>query len=256
MSFCLYNCNSGADSTQEYHVLPESAANVSLTLPTGIVCDKCNCYFAKLENYFIQRHPGSAQRLMRLEKTKKGKHPKFQSKAGEVTRTITNGQLSVQMNVSDIQFENLDNGDLIIKTKTACEQFDATKISRVLGKIALETLWLVYGKGKVAPLAETYTGLRDYVRFGRGKLNFLSFSYRVGDYPDRLPGIGPLQNEDGKPLGHGCMIFLPGIWYFVALPPWENQLTSTNEGWKSITEPGKYPVEDLTANVKFVSVKP
>ena len=49
--------------------MPESLGNTSFVL-REVVCDNCNHYFSKLENYFIHHHLSSPYRLLSIDKTK------------------------------------------------------------------------------------------------------------------------------------------------------------------------------------------
>ncbi len=43
---CIFCKNTSAESKSVEHIIPESLGNTAHTLPPGIVCDKCNQYFA------------------------------------------------------------------------------------------------------------------------------------------------------------------------------------------------------------------
>lgn len=51
---CLFCKQDSSDSKSIEHIIPESLGNTTLILPKGIVCDKCNNYFArKVERPFF-----------------------------------------------------------------------------------------------------------------------------------------------------------------------------------------------------------
>lgn len=55
MMRCIFCKQDSSDSKSVEHILPESLGNTTLTLPKGVVCDKCNNYFArKIEAPFFQ----------------------------------------------------------------------------------------------------------------------------------------------------------------------------------------------------------
>ena len=43
---CIFCKNTSAESKSVEHIIPESLGNTAHTLSPGIVCDKCNQYFA------------------------------------------------------------------------------------------------------------------------------------------------------------------------------------------------------------------
>jgi hypothetical protein len=45
--FCIFCRDNTTASRSVEHVIPEPLGNTTLTLPPGVVCDKCNHYFAR-----------------------------------------------------------------------------------------------------------------------------------------------------------------------------------------------------------------
>lgn len=58
------------------HIIPESLGNTNLTLPVGVVCDKCNNYFSrKVEKPFLESKSILALRFHQELVSKKGRVP-------------------------------------------------------------------------------------------------------------------------------------------------------------------------------------
>ncbi len=228
---CVYDCNSGAPSTDEYHILPYSASTLELTLPAGVVCDKCNNAFAPLESHFTQFHPGSSARVMHVESTRKGKAPSFRHQHGSLTREDREGhrEIKTNLNPASFQIELIPGESMQIRGGYTPKPFDATIVSRVLHKIALETLALV-NDPQLDPRAERYKPLRDYVR--RPKVGeFRPFVWLRGDVEQEAPmGITATENSSGRSVSF-CKISFPGILYLVAYPPWP----VPDDLWKTLT---------------------
>src|SRR5262245_46529433 len=73
---CLFCASEGNSFTSKEHVFPESLGNETIVLPPGVVCDKCNNYFSKLENQFIHCYPMLFVKFLSPKTTKKGNWPK------------------------------------------------------------------------------------------------------------------------------------------------------------------------------------
>lgn len=73
---CIFCRVEASASRSVEHILPESLGNSKLVLPKGVVCDKCNNYFAKaVEKPFLE---DEAVRLLRFHEclpSKKGRVP-------------------------------------------------------------------------------------------------------------------------------------------------------------------------------------
>ena len=252
MTTCLYKCGSNAPSQQEYHVYPASTTNLQIILEKGAVCDKCNAYFAKLENYFAHHHPGSAHRLLSLQQTKKGKHPIYESEAGVATRVSNESETTdIRIPISDVSWEIKDDGTILIKCVAKAKPFDAVKISRVLGKIALEA---VYAEALIPEInfdvySEDYDPIRRYVRFLSGQPRFIWFAYKVLQEAGGTPQMGIIWDASEKAVGVVCIIRLLGIHFmFPLIPPLPAEiLIPEMPEWTFVTEPGMHASKDLEA---------
>jgi hypothetical protein len=255
MGECLYRCGSKWVSTQEYHVLPASASNVAQILPTGVVCNACNAYFAKLEQYFVHYHPGAGTRMTSLKRTKKGRQPKFKTLAGESTRKLGEKEFTVTIPMNDIAVDLKDDGSIVIKLYSKTLPYDSVKISRVLGKIAMETVWDQRPDQGINldPYSPEYDGLRRYVRFRKGKPRYIWFAYRETSEMEQPAAIGRIVDEQGTDISGLCLIRFPGIEYVFPLPPVVEPvvLSGRLEGWTIVDSPGEQPSKDFDVSVQL-----
>ena len=113
-NLCLF-CGSAATSfTKSQHIIPESLGNTSFVL-REVVCDNCNQYFSKLENYFIHHHLSSPHRLLSIDKTKKGKPPMQTLVDGELRRQH-DGKLNFRQPILEgREHEQLTSHPLLMK---------------------------------------------------------------------------------------------------------------------------------------------
>lgn len=189
--FCKQNSD-GSNSIE--HIVPESLGNKEHILPKGVVCDKCNNYFAtKIEKPLMELPYFVSVRHRNLIENKKGRVP--------VEVGFLMGGDGFQVNFhADNEGRSISFGDEkaidYIKTRqigkiiALVNEFppeDDQSISRLLGKIALEA---------IAKIAIDVEGglddilnnsdldiLRNYVRFGN-KIKFWPYSIRP-IYPEQ-----------------------------------------------------------------------
>lgn len=259
---CLYKCGSGVESTQAYHVYPASASNIQVVLETGVVCDKCNEYFSKLENYFVHYHPGADARVLRLQQTKKGKQPRHTTEAGEVLRAMEEDGIRLQIPMSDIKWTKTVDGGIQFDLSAKARPYDPTKISRVLGKIAIESAYAqcpIPG-ANLDPFSQEFDDLRQYVRFWRAP-KFIWLAYKnveeIGGAP-RIALVRNGANDDDELLGCLCEIRLPGIRYLFPYPPYleSSQIRVALEGWTVVDSPEPHTPDDLTATIRLKQKTP
>ena len=211
--FCKYKNNTFL--TIE-HIIPESLGNKAYVLPRGIVCDKCNQYFSKLENYFCHHHISAATKLLYLDKTKKGKPPSLPLQKGEARKNKT-GRIKFKQSVlpgkeaEQLSIIFLAN-DVIIQGSWPLPETDSEKISRFLAKCGIETLY--FKEGKLAYEKE-FDLVRQYARYG-GRNVFIPFLW--GKQTQRNIELY-ICKTDSKKKGtfYFGAIFLPSIVYFIPL---------------------------------------
>jgi hypothetical protein len=99
---CLFCKKPTSDSEPIEHVLPESIGNKDHVLKRGLVCGKCNNYFAsKVEKKFLELFEIESLRFNQLIPSKKGRIPIMRAftfpfpSIAEVTRDPESGQMSV-----------------------------------------------------------------------------------------------------------------------------------------------------------------
>lgn len=175
--FCIF-CNADTSSSKSVeHIIPESLGNSTVVLRRGIVCDKCNNYFArKVEGPFLN---SEAIRMLRQEleiKTKKGKlitsfdYPRIEK---EKVKQITSDRYLIYTK-EDKTKSNLD--DIVREYQKYCEKTDQALMkqdecaSRLLAKIAIE--FFVYKCECTNDVCEYVRTdlviklLREYARYG------------------------------------------------------------------------------------------
>lgn len=179
---CIF-CKTNSDNSKSIeHIIPESLGNKSHTLDIGIVCDKCNNYFAtKVEKEVLAQPYFQSLRHRNYILSKKNKLPiqkafliqENQHKAIDVENS--NSQ-NLQVIVHDKNLFELINQGKINKLYIPIIPLPEDKnilLSRLIGKIALEAL------ADRIKIVENWNNdfinhkgldeLREYVRYGKGK---------------------------------------------------------------------------------------
>ncbi len=216
MSECLFCRSKINNCTKPEHIIPESLGNDTYILPIGVVCDKCNQYFSKLDEYFCHNHLASATKLLYLDKTKKGKLPYLPLQDGEARRSGDNN-----ITFSESYSKNAGKGrfsmtffanEMVIQGTIPLPDSDSKKISRFLSKCGVEILHLK--KGKLA-FGKDFDHVRRYARYG-GKNIFVPFLW--GRQFERFIELY-LCEADCKEKGmfYFGTVFLPGVVYYIPL---------------------------------------
>lgn len=197
---CLF-CKQGSnDSKSVEHIIPESFGNTTLVLPKGVVCDKCNNYFAKsVEKPFLETSWAKTLRFHQALPSKKGRVP---SLGGVIlpdapmvaTRWPKHDLTTVAVPAPFFQkIADMKEGKLILLMEG--EVPFGPVASRFLSKVALESMALrvcMYDGG-VDYLCdhEQLDDLRDHARRGR-----------IADWPVHVRRIYPADaratDSDGK----------------------------------------------------------
>ena len=204
---CIF-CKEISDNSKSVeHIIPESLGNKSHTLDKGVVCDKCNNYFAiKIEKevlalaYFKSlRHRNYILNKKRKRPTENGfiLHPK----GGQIDIIQKIGNI-LEVNVNDKEIFNLikeGKTDKLIIPILPLPPTDNLFISRLLGKIALEAL--AQRVGQVENWNQGFIehkdldDLRNYVRYGQGK--FWTYNVRIA-YDEIETFKGSEEDQDDK----------------------------------------------------------
>jgi len=145
---CIFCKKDSSSSKSKEHIVPESLGNKSHTLPKGVVCDKCNNYFAnKIEKKVLELTYFKSLRGRNVIENKKGKIPRI---PGFIA--IPNiGELEINLNENRVNEVNIEDKELFERMrKGEFKQFyiphieqpplDDINISKFLGKISLEAL--------------------------------------------------------------------------------------------------------------------
>ena len=113
-----------------------------------------------------------------LAKTRKGRPPRFKTRAGDATRRDVPGGHEFQYPFSQVSYKNLPNGDIALVGTVPVPPFDSVTISRVLGKMALELTYLAGDYTGRDARSDEFDRLRRYVRFGQPSRSLWSFAWR------------------------------------------------------------------------------
>lgn len=174
--FCIFCRDNTSTSRSVEHVIPESLGNTTLTLPRGVVCDKCNNYFArKIEKPLLGSAEIIALRFHQRIPSKKKIIPSMTGTVGPSAPVIVQPYLEGPILASvDASPEALDllfnhNAD-VINIPEFRDSWDETLTSRFLAKVAVEALAvrLVRYEGGVSYLATEaqFDPIRNFARRG------------------------------------------------------------------------------------------
>jgi len=145
---CLFCKNDSSTSRSVEHIIPESLGNTSKVLPKGIVCDKCNNYFArKVEQPFLE---APALKSLRFHQTIPNKRRRVPPLAGVFASEfpVTSyrylegpfaGLVDMPPEAIKVLFER-KGGEIIFSGHT--EPPSDRIVSRFLAKAALESMAL------------------------------------------------------------------------------------------------------------------
>ena len=179
---CIFCKEESSNSRSIEHIIPESLGNKDHVLPPGIVCDKCNNYFArKIEKKILEKPYFFNLRFRNSIESKRGKFP------------IEKGILLNPLNKIELMHTKKHGTSIIIEDETVIPELLTIKkgkiiiphydmhdkndkiISRFLGKVGLEYLASVFLKFEsgIEEITdhEGLDELRNYVRYG--KQNFI-----------------------------------------------------------------------------------
>lgn len=176
---CIFCKENSTDSINLEHIIPESLGNKNYILERGIVCDKCNNYFAtKIEKILLDIDYYVSLRARNYIKNKRGKIPTeriiFHGSdcISEIKRPKNTDILYIVSNDLNY-FEKIING----KNKNMSfsvelmPPFENYYVSRFLAKVAVEVLALrlkVHPQGLDYLINEIqFDVIREYARYGK-----------------------------------------------------------------------------------------
>lgn len=170
---CLF-CRGGDKFTTVEHIIPESLGNDDLLLENEI-CDKCQNYLSKIENYVLHRTPIGFWRTLYGIKTKKKKSPqvdfikKESSKGRLPDSSYHHDNISLQSH-SDFSTELVfkDNSTRIESVEKKQLKYVLTpkalhEIGRFIGKIGVELICL---QDRELARSKESNSIVNYVRRG------------------------------------------------------------------------------------------
>ncbi|WP_019991051.1 HNH endonuclease [Rudanella lutea] len=204
---CIFCKQESSGSKSVEHIVPESLGNKSYVLPAGIVCDKCNQYFAlKIEKILLEQEFFKNFRHRNKIESKRGRIPKGKvivpETLYEADVLLTKQQPAIVLLNSE-SFELVSTGkvDHLIIPYVPKPEKNNQHIARFLGKVTLESFaqrllvneeWLEQWIND-----NQFDLLRNYVRYNLGvtKWNYNvrqiyaedeKFFYPDGSYVDMV----------------------------------------------------------------------
>ena len=174
---CLF-CKVKTDGTEPLeHILPESLGNEDHILKRGVVCGKCNNYFAsKVEKPFLEDPVIVSLRFHEAVPSKKGRIPIMQGFIPQIFSKVDlhrdpkTMQTSVHIPSEDVEaFQSLKQGRVYLSAPQAPEV--SLIVSRFIAKVALEALAnrLDCKEDWIAELVDKpeLDEIRDHARYGK-----------------------------------------------------------------------------------------
>lgn len=145
---CIFCKADSSNSKTIEHIVPESLGNIEHILPAGVICDKCNNYFARevekplLESeYFVQlRFWKDVQSKKGIIPSLKGVHVQTNKIVGLSKDSDGIGLYATQSgDEADLihHLQNAPKGTLLVPIQ---EKPDGYLMARFLGKVALEAM--------------------------------------------------------------------------------------------------------------------
>lgn len=215
---CIFCKQDSSGSRSVEHVMPESIGNKRRVLEPGIVCDKCNNYFARKVEAPVLNHPSMRNfRAWYQVPNKRGKYPSLQGHIACTDIAVClsrgrDGKLKIEPERARynqrVQAE-LDGGlenPLLFKI-----EMDPPKreMSRFLCKMALETVAETFSSEtfgtETVVDAEFYDNARNYARYGTNYSEWPYFQRHI--YPEKTLMRHPDTNEWVR-AGFGCGWFM------------------------------------------------
>lgn len=253
---CLYKCGNEIPGTEIYHLYPASASNLEVLLETGLVCNKCNGYFSLLENYFITNHPGEISRLQTVKSTKKGKSPRTKYKSGDATRIDSARGSKFTYPLSQINYESSPDA-IVFTMESERESFCSLKISRLLVKMAIESVVSYPPEHRLNPCGQAFDDYRIYARQGKTrKIPYVWFAWKKCDGLQKPPQVIEVHDQEKHRLCYLARLSLPGVAYLVPLPPicTPSPLLKCLDGWELCDQNKQYDNNPLIIKVPLMPV--
>lgn len=203
---CIFcKCDSTSSRSVE-HIIPESAGNKKRILPAGIVCDKCNNYFARRVEQPVLNHSWMRNvRAWEQVPNKKGTYP---SLVGHIAGT--NIAVNMRRSSSGMLHLNTEKGnDMSALSEVIINGFEQPLIftvnddppqremSRFLCKMAYEAVAELFCESPQGPYHLSnepfFDNVREYARYGNNFKEWPFSQRRV--FPHDTLMQHPLTNE-------------------------------------------------------------
>jgi hypothetical protein len=191
---CIF-CKEISDNSKSVeHIIPESLGNKTHILSQGIVCDKCNQYFAlKVEKKLLEKKYFMEVRHRNLIESKKRKIPKSKGIMGGEVDIVKSRDGRTEIVVEDSKiFNGIINGNIkhmIVPIIQEPEPNDKI-LSRFLAKVAIESLAQRFyphdGWNEMLVEKEELNPLRNYARYGTQNEYWEYHQRRVYNETDRF----------------------------------------------------------------------
>jgi len=214
---CIFCKQDSSSSRSVEHIMPESIGSKRRVLPRGVVCDKCNNYFAREVEGPVLSHPSMRNiRAWHQVPNKRGKVPSLRGLIGGTDIAVgfrrgRDGKLEIeperQRDQERVTVEwkaGLPNGFLFMIDMDPPKR----EMSRFLCKMALETVaeLFTHNEGGTETMVDEsfFDNIRTYVRYGN---NFAEWPYsqrRI--YPETTLMRHP-KTKKWVPVGFGCTVF-------------------------------------------------
>lgn len=223
--FCIFCKEDSRNSKSVEHIIPESLGNKDFILRKGIVCDKCNQYFAvKVEKPMLEMKYFRNVRFRNNIKSKKGRNIPYKTlfpnkEAGWVDMYLDDN--SIAFNGEDSHIIKLIKNNKVSKLMFEVVDEPAENnsyISRFLAKTALELFALRAGNSQIL-LDEVITlkeldPLREYARYGKGN-RWIYNQRRIYSEEDHF--IDPEFHPEPYQILHELdfLVMEPGTYYLV-----------------------------------------
>lgn len=178
---CIFCLTDASASKSVEHVVPESLGNRSYVLPAGIVCDRCNGYFAvKVEKPLLEADFFTSLRFHQAVPSKRGKIPTTEGVHAETGIAVTAYKTAAGRPGILIHPDQIDSFfDAISRTGAGKILFSDPQeppsylIERFMAKCGLE---MVAQRVYMQPdwraqmvLRSEFNPIRRFARFGEGK---------------------------------------------------------------------------------------
>ena len=198
---CLFCLEGGQLSKSVEHIVSEALGNLTLILPAGVVCDRCNHgTLSRLDEQLLSFPPVQMMRIMRQLPSKPGKPPAGRFSNGKILSHEGN-QIVVDSNSVRFMHGSGPNTNRISAQMANLDGRHAEAVSRSLLKSALECAYLDLGYDVV--ISAEWDDVRSAIVDG-GYQGYVALPLQAA------PGTDPLQLQyrPGVPERNGFRLFV------------------------------------------------